>query len=359
MNKEYTALGLMSGTSGDGVDASIIRSDGKNKCEVILNKYFVYDKKLYQDIHELKDLINKSEDLKKFHKKIDSLERKITLFHSEVINNLSATNIDFVGFHGQTIYHNAEQKVSKQLGNGKLLSQITKKNIVYNFRQNDLINGGQGAPLTPIFHKLLISQKKIKLPVTILNIGGISNITLMDTKNKIYSSDIGPGNCLIDQWIRINSKKNYDDKGEIAESGFINKIILDQSLDNFYNSQVSKKKSFDTKDFDLSFVRGLTLEDGLATLTEFTAQIFFEKKFHKNIYACGGGRKNKFLLKSIEKVINCKIKLIDELNVDGDFIESQAFAYIAIRSNLGLNISFPETTGIKQPCSGGEIVDIR
>ena len=194
MNKEYTALGLMSGTSGDGVDASIIRSDGKNKCEVILNKYFVYDKKLYQDIHELKDLINKSEDLKKFHKKIDSLERKITLFHSEVINNLSATNIDFVGFHGQTIYHNAEQKVSKQLGNGKLLSQITKKNIVYNFRQNDLINGGQGAPLTPIFHKLLISQKKIKLPVTILNIGGISNITLMDTKNKIYSSDIGPGN---------------------------------------------------------------------------------------------------------------------------------------------------------------------
>lgn len=356
MNKEYTALGLMSGTSGDGVDASIIRSDGKNKCEVILNKYFVYDKKLYQDIHELKDLINKSEDLKKFHKKIDSLERKITLFHSEVINNLSATNIDFVGFHGQTIYHNAEQKVSKQLGNGKLLSQITKKNIVYNFRQNDLINGGQGAPLTPIFHKLLISQKKIKLPVTILNIGGISNITLMDTKNKIYSSDIGPGNCLIDQWIRINSKKNYDDKGEIAESGFINKIILDQSLDNFYNSQVSKKKSFDTKDFDLSFVRGLSIEDGAATLTELSAEIISKSLLDKNIYVCGGGRKNLFLLESIRKKVNGKIRLIDDLGLNGDFVESQGFAYLAIRSYLKLPISFPETTGCLKPCTGGIIV---
>ena len=359
MIKQYTSLGLMSGTSGDGVDASIIESDGESKYKVILDKYFKYDINIYKNIHKLKDSLNNKNDLIHRSKEIKELERKITLFHAKVVNELGYKNIDIIGFHGQTIFHDSDKKISLQLGDGKILSQLTKKKVVYNFRENDIKNGGQGAPLTPIFHKLLVSQKKIRLPITILNLGGIANITSIDKNNKMFSCDIGPGNCLIDKWIRENSDKNFDNEGKIAQSGTINKIILDQSLDNFYNSQVSKKKSFDTKDFDLSFVRGLTLEDGLATLTEFTAQIFFEKKFHKNIYACGGGRKNKFLLKSIEKVINCKIKLIDELNVDGDFIESQAFAYIAIRSNLGLNISFPETTGIKQPCSGGEIVDIR
>ena len=359
MIKQYTSLGLMSGTSGDGVDASIIESDGESKYKVILDKYFKYDINIYKNIHKLKDSLNNKNDLIHRSKEIKELERKITLFHAKVVKELGYKNIDIIGFHGQTIFHDSDKKISLQLGDAKILSQLTKKKVVYNFRENDIKNGGQGAPLTPIFHKLLVSQKKIRLPITILNLGGIANITSIDINNKMFSCDIGPGNCLIDKWIRENSDKNFDDEGKIAQSGTINKIILDQSLDNFYNSQVSKKKSFDTKDFDLSFVRGLTLEDGLATLTEFTAQIFFEKKFHKNIYACGGGRKNKFLLKSIEKVINCKIKLIDELNVDGDFIESQAFAYIAIRSNLGLNISFPETTGIKQPCSGGDIIDIR
>ena len=117
------------------------------------------------------------------------------------MNDFSQKNIDFVGFHGQTIYHNAKEKVSKQLGDGKLLSELTKRNIVYNFRENDLKNGGDGAPLAPIFHKLLVRQKQINSPVTILNIGGISNITSITSQNKMSSSDIGPGNCLIDNWI--------------------------------------------------------------------------------------------------------------------------------------------------------------
>ena len=358
MIKEYTALGLMSGTSGDGIDASIIRSDGKNKCDVILNKYFEYDKKTQKDIYELRNRINNPKDLKDLRDEIDKFEKNITSFHASVVNNFTKQNIDLVGFHGQTIYHNGKERISKQLGDGKFLSQITKKNIVYNFRKNDLDNDGEGAPLTPIFHKLLVNQKKISLPVTILNIGGIANATSINAEDKMLSSDIGPGNCLIDQWIRINSKKSYDDKGRIAQSGSINKIILNQSLKNFYNNDVSGKKSYDTNDFDLSFVKGLSLEDGAATLTEFTAQVLSRKILDKKIYVSGGGRKNKFLIASLEKILKNKMKLIDNLGIDGDFVESQAFAYLAIRSYLGKLISFPETTGCSKACTGGEIIKI-
>jgi anhydro-N-acetylmuramic acid kinase len=193
-------------------------------------------------------------------------------------------------------------------------------------------------------------------PVTFVNIGGITNKTTIWKTGHFSATDIGPGNCLIDKWIRLNSNKIFDKNGELARSGKINKIILDQSLDNFYYSDISQNKSYDIKDFDLSFVRGLSLEDGTATLTEFTSEIISKKIVDKNIYICGGGRKNKFLIETIEKKIKSKIKLIDELGIDGDFIESQAFAYLAIRSFLKLPISFPETTGCEKPCTGGIII---
>ena len=166
-----------------------------------------------------------------------------------------------------------------------------------------LKNGGQGAPLAPIFHKLLVNKKKIKPPLIILNLGGIANVTSIDKQYKISSSDIGPGNCLIDNWVRLNSKQFFDEEGNLARSGKINKIILDQSLENFYENKISKKKSFDTNDFHLSFVKGLSLEDGAATLTEFTAEVCSKKINNEIVYVCGGGRKNSFLLERIEKKI--------------------------------------------------------
>ncbi len=358
MTKEYTALGLMSGTSGDGVDASIIRSDGENKFEVIKNKYFEYNQRIQNGIYKLKDRVNTLKDLDNLRKELNLFEKNLTLFHSNIANYFLKENIDLIGFHGQTIYHKPKEKISKQLGDGKLLSNITKKNVVYNFRQNDLNNGGEGAPLAPIFHKLIVNQKKISLPVTILNIGGIANITSINANNKMYSLDIGPGNCLIDKWIRGNSKKNFDDEGNIAKSGLVNKLILDQSLDNFFNNKVSEKRSYDINDFDVSFVRGLSLTDGAATLTEFTAEILSKKIFDTNIYITGGGRKNKFLIKRLEDILQIKTKLIDDLNIDGDFVESQAFAYLAIRSYIKKPISFPETTGCHKECLGGEIIKV-
>jgi anhydro-N-acetylmuramic acid kinase len=168
--------------------------------------------------------------------------------------------------------------------------------------------------------------------------------------------DIGPGNCMIDKWIRINSDKNFDENGNISKSGNIDKFILAQSLDNFYNNKISKKKSLDTNDFDVSFASGLSLENGAATITEFTADILSKKIIKNDVYVCGGGRKNKFLIEKIRKKIKNKIKNIDYLGIDGGFIESQAFGYLAIRSFLRLPISFPETTGCKKPSTGGVIV---
>ena len=370
MQKSWISLGLMSGTSGDGVDASIIRSNGINQYELIKDKYFEYDLRIYKDIHNLKEKIHKIEHLKKYKDEINNLERNITIFHAEIIKELNISKNTIIGFHGQTIYHNPDKKVSRQLGNGKLLNQLTNKNIVFNFRKNDILNEGQGAPLTPVFHHLISNIKKIKLPVCFLNIGGISNITIVkDIENlsELISKDIGPGNCLIDAWVRKNSNRKFDENGKLASSGAKNEIIFEQAQELYANRNNKKKLSFDINDFDISFVRGLNLSDGVATLTDFTASIIGEelslslnrfKQKTLEILICGGGRKNKVLLKKIQENIspNFNLKLVDDYKINGDFIESQAFAFLAIRSFLGLPISFPGTTGCKEACTGGELI---
>ena len=151
-----------------------------------------------------------------------------------------------VGFHGQTIYHNSKEKISRQLGNGKLLSQLTKKKIVYDFRSNDILNGGQGAPLTPVFHHLIALQNNINLTSLFLNIGGISNITIIKEKNNLsdlFSKDLGPGNCLIDSWVRKNSNKKIDEDGNLALSGTKNEIIFEQAQELYSNRKNKEKKS--------------------------------------------------------------------------------------------------------------------
>ena len=390
--KLYRALGLMSGTSMDGVDASIVCSvDGKNYIKQDKeNRYFEYDRELYLKLTSLRDKITSSKDLKKYLEELKAIEREITLFHAKVVNiMIKATpllELDIIGFHGQTIFHNSGEKISIQLGNGKLLSQLTKKTVVYDFRQNDLKNGGQGAPLTPIFHQYLVRNLSDKLwPVLVLNIGGISNVTStprvqepIDNGNnfnaemKLFAADIAPGNCLIDEWIRSNSKYKYDNDGLIAKSGKVNKLILNQAIDNFIPRNDKQIKSLDVKDFDITFVRGLSLEDGAATLTHFTAKLieqglinFMLKNYAPEAHTlskatclvCGGGRKNKYLIEILKKNLDIKeLVLIDEYSHDGDFIESEAFAYLAIRSYLGLPISFPNTTGCNEASTGGVII---
>ena len=231
----------------------------------------------------LRNIILNFDDLEKYSSRINELEREITLFHSKVINQISLKyddKIDLIGFHGQTIYHNPQKKITKQLGDGKLLSQLIKKKVIFDFRQEDIKNNGQGAPLTPIFHNLLSKNinkhNQIPFPISFINIGGISNITKILRANEkieenIEAFDSGPGNCLIDEWMRMNSKKKFDNNGLIAQSGKIDELILNQAIDNFEIQ--SYDKSLDIKDFDTSFARGLSLEDGCATITNFTAYL--------------------------------------------------------------------------------------
>ena len=295
------------------------------------------------------------------------------MFHVKVVSEISnKQEIDLIGFHGQTIYHNSEEKISVQLGDGNLLSKLTHKNVVYNFREKDIINGGEGAPLTPIFHQLILKQNKIEVPSCVLNIGGISNITIVGNYYPFdfTSRDIGPGNCLIDSWVRKNSNQKFDKDGKLALIGKTNEIILEQAQELYSNRTNQKTLSLDVNDFDVSFARGLSLEDGAATLTDFTGRIIGaalftllsnvrEKLFR--VLVCGGGRKNKTLLDKIKNrtLKNIILQPIDDYGIDGDFVESQAFAYLAIRSLINAPISFPDTTGCSKPSTGGKIIKFK
>ena len=377
MGKIFTSLGLMSGTSMDGVDASIIKTDGKSKYNAILDKYFEYPYSIYRNLTKLRDKIKSSKDLKKHQKQVKTVEKEITIFHAKAVNEILAKkliNVDFIGFHGQTIFHNAGEKITKQIGDGKLLSKITKKTVIYDFRQNDLKNDGQGAPLTPIFHKLLaekfnLAQNNISssTQATFVNIGGISNLTRVNSLFEINSLDCGPGMCLIDKWIRLNLKKKIDKDGKIAKKGNINNEILfkyKKKIDKFF----SWGNTFDINDFNINLIKKLSLADGAATLIELTIRNILScventSTEKTNFILCGGGRKNKFLIQRLKKIMReegynnlLNLKMIDEFGVDGDFVESQAFAYLAIRSYLKLPISFPGTTGCNKPCTGGFLV---
>ena len=384
MDKIYTALGLMSGTSMDGVDASIIESDGDREYTPKLDRYFEYGLELRQKLVNIRAKILNEEHLKVHFKEINDLEREITLFHANIVNEIITnyeTEIDFLGFHGHTIFHDSKKKISKQIGDGKLLSQLTKKKVIYDFRQNDLKNGGQGAPLVPIFHNAMVNKYLNKelnksYSIDVLNIGGIANIT-QTVKWEDFSSpsnlktikacDISPGNCLIDEWVRKNSKNRYDEDGSLASVGESDDLILNQALENF-DIDTAYKESLDVNDFNISFAKGLSLENGASTITDFTASLIVKALIHlysepiqgKIFLVCGGGRKNRYLIKSIINQLGGFKKIVlhlsEKYSIDGDFVESQAFAYLAIRSFLKLPISFPSTTRCKQPTSGGVMV---
>ena len=372
--KLLNCLGMMSGTSMDGVDISLIKTDGENFFERIIDKYYEFPDNLYDGLIKIRETINSKEDLKIQNKEIRNIEKKFTLFHASLIEDLKSNfEIDVVGFHGQTIFHSPKNKISFQIGDGNLLSQLIRKKVVFNFRKNDIDHSGQGAPLTPIFHNLIskkINEKNKNISLYFINIGGITNLTKIDKnfdENFMEGYDIGPGNCLIDNWVRKNSKFKYDENGKIASLGKLNELTLNQAIDNFEFNDF--KNSLDINDFDISFLRGLDFEEGCATVTEFTAYLIAnginnlrDKNDDLDLFIfCGGGRKNNFLIKRIKNYINNEkkfiIKNVDDYEFDGDFIESQAFGYLAARSIYNLPISFPKTTRCLKSISGGEIVD--
>ena len=378
MSKIYTALGTMSGTSLDGIDFSIVETDGVEHLFLAKNKYFEFSNTLKQKIRAIKNEITTTNECKKIikSKEYKDLSDEITLFHQEglirTVGDDESNKIDFIGFHGITLWHKPADKYTHQIGDAKLLKKSIAKyknlknsKIIFNFREKDISNKGQGAPLTPIYHKALMKHLKIVDPRLIVNIGGITNVTYLN-RGKMFSTDIGPGNCLIDKWTKKNFDKDIDEGGKIALKGKVNQNIANNFLDKLKKSQKNKNVSYDTSDFDISEFNNLNSKDGLATLSFITSKAIldFAKDLDLNkIIICGGGRYNQAILNNLEKG-RFSISLIDNVKssqsedsifgLNGDFIESQAFAYLAVRSFLKLPISFPETTGCLRECTGGE-----
>ena len=371
MKNLITAIGLMSGTSCDGIDASIIKSDGEDVLDLIGDNFIPYEDKTKHKIRKLKDKIDKAIDLKVNKLEIISAEKEITLLHLRSINllleklKIKKSEIDLVGLHGHTIFHNFLNKKTMQLGDGKILSKLTGLNVIYDFRKNDLKNGGQGAPLVPVFHKLLKKKLQLKSPVVFVNIGGISNLTYLDDNNEMISFDSGPGNFLIDRLLQLksNGKVQFDKDGDIAMKGYVDKNILESYLNDPYYDMLPPK-SLDVNDFNLSSVRGISIENSITTLSELTSQTianslsFFSNKPQK-IILCGGGRKNKYIYERIKQISNISTLNIDKYKMNGDFIESQAFGYLAIRSFLNKPISFPKTTGVSKATIGGKLAQFK
>ena len=381
MNKIYTALGTMSGTSLDGIDFSIIQTDGEDHISLTSNNYLEFSNNLKQKIRSIKSKITSTNECKKIIKSDEykELSIEITMIHQERIRQIVGYGggfpIDVIGFHGITLWHKPADRYTHQIGDAQVLKKsiVKYKNlkntkIIFNFRENDILNGGQGAPLTPIYHQVLMKHLKIVDPRLIVNIGGITNVTYLNRGN-IFSTDIGPGNCLIDKWIKKNFDKDFDRDGKISLEGKINLNLSDNFLNKLKKSQKNKNISYDTSDFDLSEFNKLGPKDGAATLSFITAKAIlnFAKDLDlKRIIICGGGRYNQAILNNLKKD-RFNISSIDHVRsplddtdpiftLQGDFIESQAFAYLAIRSYLKLPISFPETTGCKKPCKGGVLV---
>lgn len=339
----------------DGIDIALIETDG----HAHIKRLGFLSNSHEPDLRDrLRQYLNQSARTPE----TKAVERDFTLVHApliqQLINQLDLSNedIDIIGFHGQTIHHDPDRKITLQLGDGALLADETGINVVYDMRQADVQAGGQGAPLLPIYHRALTMNADLKHPVAIINIGGVGNITWIRGDDMV-AFDTGPGNAMIDDWIQTHTDQTYDKNGEIAAQGQVDEAALNEFLSLPYFLK-KYPKSLDRNDFIAKNINGLSIYDGAATLTEMTVQSIAlavsqcpEKP--TALYITGGGRYNGFMMKRLNDVTALPVHSIDSLGWDGDSMEAEGFAYMAVRSLLGEPYSFPTTTGCPTPTVGG------
>jgi anhydro-N-acetylmuramic acid kinase len=368
--KIFTALGLMSGTSMDGIDIALIRSDGKSFVERGPSLLVPYESEFRQRIERgLKDA-------SRIHHRAErpgdlvSLEYDITRLHTAVIlrflaeQDISAGEIDCIGFHGQTVLHRPGDFLTVQLGSGQQLADDTGIEVIYDLRANDMLQGGQGAPLVPVYHRALAHGLLEELTganaLAFVNIGGISNITYVGSDDQLIAFDSGPGNGLIDQWVERHAGVGYDEGGKIAKGGEIVRSICEHYLEHpYYDLPVPK--SLDRKDFEPLMDEDISIVDGARSLARVTALAIL-KSFDQlpSIPAicviCGGGALNEVIvgdLRILAQEKGAKVITADEAGLSSMAVEAEAFAYLAIRAKLGKALTYPTTTGCRSPVSGG------
>jgi anhydro-N-acetylmuramic acid kinase len=348
----------MTGTSMDGIDISLVKTNGIDLVRLNENYFYKYS-------NETKDfllsILNK--DITYNLKRKKFLDKIITIEHYKALKNLQILkNCDLIGFHGQTIYHNPKEKISVQLGDANKLAQMLGKNVVFDFRTNDIKHGGEGAPIAPIFHKFIIKSLKLNLPTCIINIGGVANLTYWDNE-KLIGFDTGPGNGLMDNFIKTISNYYFDKNGYIASKGTPNKKIVKKFMDhNFFKK--TPPKSLDKNSFFNLYTslikKNLSISDTMATLADFTVEsiahsLSFLPLQVKNILITGGGYNNKYLMGRLKKKLNVNFINESDIGIEFDYLEAELIAYLSARSVYNLPITFPSTTGVSKILSGGKI----
>ena len=358
IKSKFLAVGVMSGTSMDGIDISLILSDGKKSYKHIKSKFYSYKQSTKTTLSKFVDSFTVSKHslaLLRGAEELVTFEYIAAL--KKFLKDENLSKIDLISLHGQTIFHDPINKSSIQLCDEVKIKGSFKLPIVNDFRQKDLSLGGQGAPLTPIFHKLLMLDSKMSLPVCFVNIGGISNITVLDDQGHIYAYDTGPGMCLLDQYISRKKKINFDKGGKYSLKGIINLTILNKLMSDKYFRK-KKNKSLDRNYFSLKPFMKLNFNDACSTISAFTALTITKEANRSNakyLIVSGGGSKNKYVINLMKETFKGKLFTANHLNLNPDFIESQAFAYLGIRRIRDLPISFPSTTGVKYAVSGGNV----
>lgn len=366
-----SAIGLMSGTSMDGIDVALVETDGEHHVRRGPFMFVPYEaafrKRLDQALTSARGIGRREErpgDLAE-------LEREITERHGEAVARFLAGpakgyGAELIGFHGQTVLHRPEKSLTVQLGDGALLARLTGLPVAYDMRANDMAHGGQGAPLVPAYHAALARSLPEGLgnrfPLAFVNIGGISNITFVPEAGDPVAFDSGPGNALIDQWVAGEGGVPFDADGMIASEGGVVAAVVERYMESPFFDKAAPK-SLDRGDFTLAPAQGLELADGARTLAAVSAEAILRAADHmpqrpKLWIVCGGGRKNPHIVGDLREMTTgegAQVILAEDAGLDGDAMEAEAWAYLAVRATRGLPLTFPTTTGCRAPVSGGVI----
>lgn len=347
----------MSGTSIDGIDGAVLKTDGTAVQSFGIARTYPYPDDFRGRLRGLLGRKPKPEDA--------PIVSDLTLRHAEAVakllaaNGLAASGVDLIGFHGQTVLHLPEDGLTYQVGDGALLAARTGIQVIDDFRSADVAAGGQGAPLAPLFHQAL--ARDMKKPVAVLNIGGVANVTYLGPggDRDVMAFDTGPGNALIDDWINTRTGRAFDADGGLAANGRVDEAALRLLLGHDYFAR-RPPKSLDRNDFDPAPVAKLSAADGTATLTAFTAHavgraVKLLPRRPLRWLVAGGGRHNRVLMRELQKILGVPVDAAEAAGWKGDDLEAQAFAFLAVRSFYAMPISLPTTTGVPQPMTGGRL----
>lgn len=355
-------IGLMSGTSLDGVDAALLETDGERVGRIgeALSVPYADDMRAHLRA-ALTDAAQTGANVPTAA--ISAAEDALTAAHANAVSRLlqkaglSARDVAWIGFHGQTVLHRPLQRRTWQIGDGAALARMTGIDVICDFRSADVAAGGEGAPLVPVYHQALVATAGLSLPVAVVNIGGVANVTYV--AETILAFDTGPGNAPIDDWALRHTGRAADFDGALAAAGKVDETALAAMLANPFFVRMPPK-SLDRMDFGANAVTHLSAEDGAATLTAFTAAAIARAGEHfpappKLWIVCGGGRRNPVLMRQLAARVAAPVRPAEDFGWRGDLLEAEAFAFLAARSVRGLALSLPGTTGVAAPMTGGRM----